>query len=199
MCHLIVALQDEHLEDAAALVSVRYKALRQRVPLLPRRYEDVAALLPMLRDITRQAPGVVALRGSRVAGFLTGSVIPTFLGKRSMYSPEWANGAELWESRRVYEEMYGRLAAEWVADGCFTHMVSLFGHDQEGIAGWQWLGFGLAAIDGLRGVEPTEAAVAEVEIRRAGIGDIKEAMALDEALNQHLAAAPVFWMHEPQD
>jgi GNAT superfamily N-acetyltransferase len=195
----IVALQDEHLEDAAALVSVRYRALRQRVPLLPPRYEDVATLLPMLRDLTRQAPGVVALRGDRLVGFLVGSIIPMFLGKRSMYSPEWANGADLWESRRVYEEMYGCLAAEWVADGCFTHVVSMLGHDHEGIAGWQWLGFGLAAIDGLRGVEPTEAAAAEVEIRRAGIGDVQEATALDEALNQHMAAAPIFWMHEPED
>ncbi len=195
----IVALQQEHLEDAAALVSGRYKALRRQVPLLPPRYEDIATLLPMLRDVTRQGPGVVAMRGSRLVGFLTGSVIPDFLGKRSMYSPEWANGAELQQSRHIYEQMYGRLAAEWVADGCFTHVVSMLGHDQEGIAGWQWLGFGLAAIDGLRRVEPTEAAGAEVEIRRAGIGDIKEATALDEAMNQHLAAAPVFWMHEPED
>ena len=196
---LVVPLQDRHLEDAAALVSARYRVMRRQIPLLPPCYEDVATLLPMLRDLAGQAPGVVALQGDRLVGLLTGFVIPGFLGKRSMYSPEWANGAELWGSRRIYEEMYGGLAAEWVADGCFTHVVSLLGHDQEGIAGWQWLGFGLAAIDGLRRVEPTEAPGAEVEIRRAGIEDIQEATALDEALNQHMAASPIFWMHDRED
>jgi len=196
---LIVPLQDRHLEDAAALVGARYRVLRRQIPLLPPRYEDVATLLPMLGDLPGQAPGVVALQGDRLVGLLTGFVIPDFLGKRSMYSPEWANGAEPSESRRIYEEMYARLAAEWVADGCFSHVVSLLGHDREGIAGWQWLGFGLAAIDGLRRVEPTKVPGAEVQIRRAGTGDIAEVASLGEALNQHMAASPVFWMHERED
>jgi GNAT superfamily N-acetyltransferase len=195
----IAPLREEHLEDAAALVSVRYKALREHVPLLPSRYEDVDTILPMLRDLTGEAPGVVAIRGSRLVGLLTGFVIPMFLGKRSVYSPEWANGAELGESRRVYEEMYGHLSAHWIANGCFTHLVSMLAHDREGIEGWQWLGFGLAAVDGVRELKPVEGAVAEVAVRRASVEDIEEAMAFDEALNQHLAAAPTFWMHEPQD
>jgi GNAT superfamily N-acetyltransferase len=195
----ITPLREEHLENAAVLVSVRYKALREHVPLLPSRYEDVETILPMLRDLIGEAPGVVAIRGSRLVGFLLGFVIPMFLGKRSVYSPEWANGAELGESRRVYEEMYGHLSAHWIANGCFTHLVSMLAHDREGIEGWQWLGFGLAAVDGVRELKPVEGAVAEVAVRRASVEDIEEAMAFDEALNQHLAAAPTFWMHEPQD
>jgi len=199
MSFQIASLREEHLEDAAALVSVRYKALREHVPLLPSRYEDVETILPMLRDLTGQAAGVVAIRGRRLAGFLVGFVIPMFLGKRSVYSPEWANGAELGDSRRVYEEMYGHLSAHWVANGCFTHLVSMLGHDRESIEGWQWLGFGLAAVDGVRELKSVKGAAAEVEVRRASVEDIEEAMAFDEALNQHMAAAPTFWMHEPQD
>lgn len=195
----IASLREEHLEDAAALVSVRYKALRENVPLLPSRYEDVATILHMLRDLTGEAPGVVAIRGSRLVGFLLGFVIPMFLGKRSVYSPEWANGAELGESRRVYGEMYGHLSANWVANGCFTHLVSMLGHDREGIEGWQWLGFGLAAVDGVRELKAVEGGGAEVKVRRASVEDIEEAMAFDETLNQHMAAAPIFWMHEPRD
>jgi len=199
MSFQIASLREEHLEDAAALVSVRYKALREHVPLLPSRYEDIGTILPMLRDLTGQAAGVVAIHGRRLAGFLVGFVIPMFLGKRSVYSPEWANGAELRDSRRVYEEMYGHLSAHWVANGCFTHLVSMLGHDRESIEGWQWLGFGLAAVDAVRELKTVEGAMAEVEVRRASVEDIEEAMAFDEALNQHLAAAPTFWMHEPQD
>jgi len=192
-------LREKHLEDAAALVSVRYRALRERVPVLPSRYEDVDTILPMLYDLAGKAPGVVAIRGSRLVGFMLGFVIPTFLGKRSMYSPEWANGAELGESQRVYEEMYGYLSTQWVANGCFTHLVSMLGHDGEGIEGWQWLGFGFAAVDGVRELRPVEGAAAEVKIRRAGEEDIEEAAAFGEALARHLATAPTFWIHELED
>jgi len=195
----VVSLREEHLEDAAALVSARYRALRKRVPLLPSRYEEASTILGMLRGLTGETTGVVALRGSRLVGFLSGFVIPKFLGKRSAYSPEWANGAELGKSRQVYEEMYAHLSAHWVADGCFTHLVSMLGHDREGIEGWQWLGFGLAAVDGVRELKPVEGAVAKVEARRASVADSEEVTALGAALDRHLAAAPTFWMHEPQN
>jgi len=195
----ITSLQQEHLEDAAALVSARYKTLRERMPLLPPRYEDAGTILSLLRSLTGEAAGVVALRGSRLVGFLSGFVLSSFLGKRSVYSPEWANGAELGESRRVYEEMYARLSARWVADGCFLHAVTMLKHDRAGIEGWQWLGFGLAAVDGVRELKPVQGAAVEVEVRQARVEDVAEVAALGEALERHLAAAPTFWPHEPQD
>ena len=115
------SLRETHLEDAATLVSVRYRALREQVPLLPPRYEEASTLHSMLHEFTKQAPGVAALRGGRLVGFLAGMVLPIFRGKRSVLSPEWANGAELSEGRRLYEEMYRELSARWVANGCFTH------------------------------------------------------------------------------
>ena len=95
--------------------------------------------------------------------------------------------------------MYGHLSARWVADGCFTHLVSMFSHDREGIEGWQWLGFGLCAVDGVRESGSVIDDVAEVEIRRASAEEAGEVTALDRALARHMAAAPTFWIHEPQD
>jgi len=181
------------------LVSVRYKALRERVPLLPSCYEDTNTILAMLCDLTGEVPGVVAIRGNRLAGFLCGFVIPMFLGKRSVYSPEWANGAGLGESRRVYEEMYGHISAHWVADGCFTHLVTMLAHDREGIESWHWLGFGLAAVDSLRELKPVRDGAAKVELRRASVEDVAEVAAFGEALNRHVAAPPTFWIHESED
>ena len=134
-----------------------------------------------------------------MVGLLAGFVIPAFLGKQALYSPEWANGAEPGMSRRVYEDMYAVASAQWVAAGCLTHVVTLLAHDSESLQGWQWLGFGHAAVDGLRAVERVECSVPVVEIRRAGIEHVEEAVAFDEALTRHLTAAPTFWMHEPQD
>ena len=97
----IVPLQEKHLKDAAALACARYATLRDLVPALPSRYGDPNAILSLLRDLAGQAPGVAAIRGGRLAGFLLGFVIPAFRGKRSVFSPEWANAADLNDSRQI--------------------------------------------------------------------------------------------------
>ena len=98
----IAPLQGEHLEDAAALVTTRYRALRERVPSLPSRYEDASSILPPLRDLAGQAPGVVAMRDGRLVGFILGMVLSEFRGKRGAYSPEWANAVHAEDSRETY-------------------------------------------------------------------------------------------------
>ena len=117
-----VLLREEHLEDAALLVSNRYQRLLQQVPQLPYSYAEVTELLPLLQKIlTTSGVGVALIRGNRLVGFLTGWLMPTFRGKRSTYSPEWANAADLEDSGRIYEEMYSHLAAAWVADQYVAH------------------------------------------------------------------------------
>lgn len=195
----IASLDEKYLQDAAALVAARYRALRQQVPLLPSRYEGAAAILPMLGSLMEGLPGVAAVRGGRLVGFMTGFVLAEFLGKRTAYSPEWANGAEPDDSRRIYQEMYAHLSAHWVADGRFIHVVSMLPNDRPGIEAWHWLGFGLAAVDGVRGLEPVEGGTAGVEVRPARMEDAGAVATLIRALERHLAAAPVFWPHEYTD
>jgi GNAT superfamily N-acetyltransferase len=188
----IVPLRHKHLEDAAALVTARYRALRERTPWLPPRYEDAGSILPLLGDLTGQVPGIVAIRDGQLAGFLLGMVFPEFRGKRSVYSPEWANAADAEDGRETYREMYARLSGRWVADGCFTHLITLLAHDGRAMDAWHWLGFGLAAVDAIRDLTPVRGTTDDVVIRRAGLEDVEQAMALSHALQRHLAAAPVF-------
>ena len=188
----IVPLGDEHLEDAAALATARYRAERERVPSLPPRYADASSILPWLRDLARQAPGVAAIRSGQLVGYLLGFTIPDFRGQRSAFSPEWANAADLEDSQRIYQEMYAHLSARWVANGCFTHLVSVLARDRDGLEGWHGLGFGSIAADAVRDLRPAAGPRAGVQVRRAGPEDIELAMALDEALRRHLAAAPTF-------
>lgn len=188
----------EHLEAAAPLVAARYTALRRQVPVLPAKYEDADVIVPMLRELDGTT-GVAALEAGQLVGFMTGFVLPEFLGKRGFYSPEWANGTEPANSRRIYEEMYRHASARWIADGCAVHAVTLMTNDREGIEGWQWLGFGLAAMDGVRGLAPVQGSPAGVDIRQAGPEDAGEVAALDWALGQHMAAPPVFWIHDDED
>jgi hypothetical protein len=122
-------------------VCAQYKALRGRIPVLPVRYQAVDPILDLLRDLSGEADGVVAVQDGRLVGFLIGLVIPEFMGKRSAYSPVWANAAAPGDSRRIYEEMYTRLSDRWVRDGCFTHVVSIIADDPQALEAWHWLGF----------------------------------------------------------
>ena len=192
----ILPLKESHLEDAAALVCARYRALRERLPLMPSRFEDPDAILPQLRDLAGQAPGVVAMRGSRLAGFLVAYQFPDFRGKPGVYAPEWANGAELEDGRRIYEALYAGLAAQWVDAGYCTHLLSIVANDQDGLEGWRWLGFGLLAADGVRDLEPVQDQGAGVDVRQAGPGDAQQVTNLIEALRQHMAASPTFLHQE---
>jgi GNAT superfamily N-acetyltransferase len=195
----ITSLQEKHLDDAAALVCARYTALRALTPVLPRKYEESNVILSMLHGLVKESSGVVAIQGGRLVGFLSALVIPSFLGKRAAYSPEWANGATLGESRRIYGEMYARLSGHWVADGCTMHVVTLLANDRQGIEGWQWLGFGLAGVDGVRELRPLEGARALFDIRQAGPGDVAVVSFFVKALERHMTSAPIFWIHDLGD
>jgi GNAT superfamily N-acetyltransferase len=194
----IAPLQPDHLEDAAGLVATRYTTLRSQVPCLPPRYEHASTIAGMLQELG-EAAGVAAFQAGRLVGFMTGFVLAEFLGKRSFYSPEWANGAEPGNGRRIYEEMYQHASARWIADGCAVHVVTLMAHDQEAIEGWQWLGFGLVAVDGVRDLAPVPGSPTDLDVRQAGLQDAAEVAALGRALEQHMAGPPVFLIHDAMD
>jgi GNAT superfamily N-acetyltransferase len=194
----VASLQPDHLEDAAGLVATRYRTLRGQVPSLPARYEDASTIAGMLHELG-EADGVVAFQAGRLVGFMTGFVLPEFLGKRSFYSPEWANGAEPGNGRQIYEEMYRHASARWIADGCAVHVVTLMTHDREGIEGWQWLGFGLVAVDGVRDLAPVPGGPPGLDVRQADLQGAAEVTALGRALEQHMAGPPVFLIHDAMD
>jgi GNAT superfamily N-acetyltransferase len=192
----VVPLGEEHLEDAAQLACSRYEGLREQVVSLPSRYARVSTVLPLLRDIAAARPGVAAVRNGRLVGFLSAWLLPSFRGKRSVFSPEWANGTELEDSQRIYEQMYGHLAAAWVGDGCFTHLISLLANDRQGIDCWHWLGFGMIAADAVRNLHPLRGSEPDVHIRCAGLQDLAQLQALDQAMFRYMAAAPTFLVHD---
>jgi GNAT superfamily N-acetyltransferase len=109
-----------------------------------------------------------------------------------MFSPEWANGALLPDSRSIYEQMYACLAPQWLARGASTHLVSVMAHDRAGIDAWQWLGFAYVAVDGVRSLGPISQRAPEVQIFRARREHVDEVMPLTRALEQHLAATPTY-------
>ncbi len=193
----IVPFAAEHLESAAALVCRRYALLSREAPALPPRYADPATILPRLRDITAAAPAVAALDHGMLVGFLAAWLLPSFRGQLGVFSPEWTNAALLEASAAIYERMYAHIAATWVAGGHIMHGIAMLANDREGLAGWSWLGFGMAAADAVRDVQPVREPLPDVAVRRAGPADLDAVAALDQALCDHLAAPPVFLL--PRD
>jgi len=196
----IIPFREDHLEDAALLVSQRYQRLCEQESHLPHSYSEVSNLLPLLQNIWNvTGTGVVAIRGNQLVGFLMGWQMPTFRGKRSVYSPEWANGAELEDSARIYEEMYSHLSAIWLADKYIAHYISLFPNDVSALRAWNWMGFGMFAIDAIRGLDPIPAEAVDVRIQRAESNDIEHVIELQEALWQYMKSAPIFLISEKRD
>lgn len=196
----IVPLEEGHLAEAGELVANRYRALRREAPDLPPGWQEGSAILPRVRDLAGRAPGVAALDGGRVTGFLLGMSLPDFRGGRGVYSPEWANGAVAGspgDAREIYREMYARLSPRWLANGCFVHAVSLLAHDREAIDAFYWLGFGLSTVDGIRDLAPLGSTGAPVEIRRARPEDAETAARLEEGLLRHLSAPPSYMALRP--
>lgn len=190
-------LKEEHLEDAAILVSKRYVKLREQEPLLPDRYQEASNWLPLLQKIINiGGPGVAAIQNGRLVGFLIGWLMPDFRGKRSVYSPEWANAAELDNSKYTYEEMYQKVAIDWVADKYVAHYISMFANDLKAIDAWHWLGFGMTAVDAICGLESIKSPGIQVDIRRAGIQDINRVIELHEGLRWHARGSPDFFISE---
>ena len=125
----IVPLDQDHLEDAAALVCARYASLRMQVPLLPAHFSDRDTVMARLAELSVASPGVVAIRNGKVVGFLAAHLLPSFRSQRGVYSPEWANGAELEDAGTIYQELYRTIAAEWARNGYLTHALTIFAND----------------------------------------------------------------------
>jgi GNAT superfamily N-acetyltransferase len=123
-----------------------------------------------------------------------------------VYSPEWANAVDGEDGGETYREMYAHLSAGWAADGCVIHAITLLAHDRQAMDAWHWLGFGLEAVDAIRDLTPPLSppvggmkgggSEADIEIRRAGLEDIEQAVMLDQALHRHLVTAPIFVIEE---
>jgi len=187
----IVEFDDDHLDAASALVAARYGTEMEQEPLLSHRYQHTAETLPFLQKLLGRGPGVAALENGRLVGFIQGGV-SMFKGVQTAYVPDSGHGTDTLHSRNVYRDMYARLAASWVALGCFTHVISIMAHHRQAVDAFHSLGFGMINIDALRDFSPGPDSPDEIEIRRAEQRDLEIVMSLENMLRRHLASSPTF-------
>ncbi len=200
----IERFETKHIPSSAALVAERYTAMRRLIPALPSSYEDPEPFVSLLDKVDQQGLGAVALDGDRLVGFVTGVKIDSFRSFPTWFSPEWANGAMVGHSRAIYESLYTRVAELWQGEGPVGHLVLQFPFDEDAIETWSRLGFGMAAIDGVRTLDldgDPDSDVSrpiigdrrdDIVIRRATSIDHLGIHALIQGLEAHLAAPPIY-------
>jgi len=195
----IVPLEARHVEDAARLACSRYADLRCAIPTLPTRWERVENLVPRISECLGSAPGVAAIEGNRLVGFVAALLVPDFRGMRTAISLEWGNGARADDRCDVYEAMYARVSSDWVDAGCLSHLFCCMGYDPALRDRWNLLGFGMLATDAMRDLSLPQGRLADIEVRRADCSDISAIMGLLHQLEEHLASSPTFLFRSETD
>ncbi len=190
----VTNLTAEHLPQAAALAAEAYEGERLHVPVLPERPTYDQEIAAALTRWLGRAPGVAAMHGDRLVGYLIGIPVPKMRGRhRGIYVAEWANGAAGTNRDLVYRYMHEALSEKWVANGCMTHAVSVYSHDQEALDAWFWSSFGLLVVDAVRDLSPLKAQVPPgIEIRKATVDDLDEVVRIRVAQQRYMARPPIF-------
>jgi len=180
---------DEFLASAGELLAARHRAHRAAEPLLPAKYEDFAEATKEVETLWRAeaASGVVALRGSRVVGYLLG------VRKRDeIWGPNtWVELAgHAVEEQEDLRDLYAAAAARWVdEDERPRHYALVPASDRALIEAWARVGFGQQHAHGIREVV---AGTWPDGVRLATAEDVDELLDLHPVLSDHQSQSPVF-------
>jgi GNAT superfamily N-acetyltransferase len=193
----------KHIEDAAALFISAYRRQRAETDCLPSQYAELETVTGLLGSMLDRHPGVVALSGARLVGYLTGFAnIPNFKGiSPGVYVPEWAHGSAE-SAPEAYQSMYETLARAWIGNGCFTHSLTFFVSDSKLRDLLYWNGFGLLVVDALRALgqgDPNDRGELNpgLVVRKANGGDLEDLARLDNELETYLSRSPTFLYRNP--
>ena len=200
----ITSYKPEHLPEMAALFAENFKRLRASVPILPDAMESRDRVVEYLSGMfPEHCPGVVALDGGRVAGYMGWWLVDEFRGtdRKAAYCNEWAHAAAGDKKPGIYRAMYRAASGLWFDAGCETHALTLLAHDLQAVDTWFWNGFGLTGVDAIRPIDPLNVeASAGITIRKATVADVEMLAVLELEHEQHYLAPPVLMVvYEPQD
>lgn len=200
----ITSYKPDYLPDMAALFIENFKRLRATVPILPDAMESPARVAEYLAGMfPEHCPGVVALDGGRVVGYMGWWLVDGFRGtdRKGAYCNEWAHAAADDSKAAVYRAIYRAAAGIWFDAGCEVHALTLLAHDRAVLDVWFWNGFGLTGVDAIRPIDPLNAALpAGITIRKATVADVDRLAVLELEHERHYLAPPVLMVvYEPQD
>jgi ribosomal protein S18 acetylase RimI-like enzyme len=186
---------DEFLPHAGELLAARHHAHRTAEPLLPARFENAEAAAVEVRALARSegASGAVALRGSRVVGFLLGVRKSDEIWGANVWVEAAGHAVEVAEDLR---DLYGAAAARWVEEGRDRHYAIVPATDPDLVEAWSRVSFGQQHAYGIRGVPDV---TWPESVRRAEERDLDALVELAPLLQDHQSLAPVFGGRLPKE
>lgn len=184
--------EEKFVEAAAKLFAENFRKERNKVGFLPERFEDYKTVVPLLDNYIKKSPGVVAITNDRLVGYMIGSLLPNWRGRRSVYVPVWGHSVREESRRKILEQMYALISSRWVANGCFTQLITVLAQDKEIIDTLFCLGFGMAVIDAMQEINEIQGSVADIEIRKATIDDLAAILSLCHEHQRYMAGPPIF-------
>ena len=186
----IVPFADEHLEGAARLLAERHARHRAAEALLPAEV-DFAAEIEKERD---ELPGVVALEGDEVVGYLVGKRredhvglhVWSFIAGHAVREPE------------LTRDLYAAVAGDWVDAGVTRHFAYV-PYLPDLVDPWFRLSFGASAVLAARETAAEPPVDAGVVLRESTPDDVRAAAELERAMQESMVPAPSFGWTQPDE
>lgn len=200
----VVSFQDQHIEEAGALLAERHRRDRLSLPELPARFMDPAVAAAAVASAWQRAggDGVAALRAGKLVGYMLGQrVIDETWGRSAWVRPAGCALAPD-EDAELMRSLYATLAAPWVDQGVFTHFAVLPVAGPALIHAWFSLSFGIEQVHALADLTQLDLApalsVPGLEIRRAGPQDRQTLGDFSDIIWRHQVQAPVWGIMLPE-
>jgi len=189
-------MKKEYAAEAAELFTEDYKNERERIEQLPVKYEEPEHICTVISNIIEDSPGVAVFENKSLVGYMQGIPISTFREKRSIYIPEWGHAAVDNKKEKIYQIMYEKSASRWVKNGYFKHLISFFSSDETIKETFSWFGFGMTAVDAIRGVESIGRVDTDIDVRKAGVEDAETVYNFRVQMDRYTASSPIFLPYE---
>jgi ribosomal protein S18 acetylase RimI-like enzyme len=186
---------DEFLPHAGELLAARHRAHRVAEPLLPARYENAEAAAGEVEALAKstEASGAVALRGSRVVGFLLGVRRNDEIWGANVWVETAGHAVETAEDLR---DLYGAAAARWVEEERDRHYAIAPAADRALLDAWSRVSFGQQHAFGIREVPDVPWPEG---VRLAEEHDLDALVELSPLVVEHQAQSPVFGIGLPRE
>lgn len=190
----VTTFKKDYLPDMAGMFVQNFKKLRSAVPALPGLMEDTDRVISMLVELSDACPGVVALEGGKLLGYMGWFIVDHFreTERKGAYCPEWGHGAVEEAKPQIYRAMYRMAAKYWADSGCHTHALTLLAHDRQAEKVWFWNGFGLTVVDAIRSTHPLEGVLpGDICVRKAALDDVEALQVMELEHWQHYRQPPI--------
>lgn len=195
-------VDNRYIESAVSLVMDSYKEERVLLPILPKEEELIEEVQISIERLFSLGWGIMAFHQKNLVGFLVGEPIEKLFGEvMGVYTPLYGHGAIKGDRSFIYQELYRKTAREWINREYLTHCITLWGHDEESISTWFWLGFGLRCVDAICCIEKMELKESDLDckVQKMDLTSISSLTKIHKLHHQYFSLSPLFMYREDED